>query len=49
VDFWALVWDYTCTFVVVLNQLQELDKVSSPGTALRLPGSVLSTFAPTQL
>ncbi|KFR17090.1 Receptor-type tyrosine-protein phosphatase kappa, partial [Opisthocomus hoazin] len=21
VDFWALVWDYTCTFVVVLNQL----------------------------
>lgn len=28
VDFWALVWDYTCTSVVVLNQLQELDKVS---------------------
>ncbi|XP_030114100.4 receptor-type tyrosine-protein phosphatase mu [Taeniopygia guttata] len=26
VDFWALVWDYTCTSVVVLNQLQELDK-----------------------
>eukprot|EP00075_Anas_platyrhynchos_P012803 XP_027302056.1 receptor-type tyrosine-protein phosphatase kappa isoform X3 [Anas platyrhynchos] len=26
VDFWALVWDYTCTAVVVLNQLQELDK-----------------------
>lgn len=29
VDFWSLVWDYTCTSVVVLNQLQELDKVSS--------------------
>lgn len=28
VDFWALVWDYTCTSVVVLNQLQELDEVS---------------------
>ncbi|XP_056179990.1 receptor-type tyrosine-protein phosphatase kappa-like isoform X3 [Falco biarmicus] len=26
VDFWALVWDYTCTSVVVLNQVQELDK-----------------------
>ncbi|XP_074712630.1 receptor-type tyrosine-protein phosphatase kappa-like isoform X2 [Strix uralensis] len=26
VDFWSLVWDYTCTSVVVLNQLQELDK-----------------------
>ncbi|KAM4753151.1 receptor-type tyrosine-protein phosphatase T-like isoform 1-T1 [Cyanocitta cristata] len=26
VDFWALVWDYTCTSVVVLNELQELDK-----------------------
>ncbi|KAM9367396.1 receptor-type tyrosine-protein phosphatase alpha-like [Phaethornis superciliosus] len=26
VDFWALVWDYTCTSVVVLNQIQELDK-----------------------
>ncbi|XP_030368581.1 receptor-type tyrosine-protein phosphatase kappa-like isoform X3 [Strigops habroptila] len=26
VDFWALVWDYTCTAVVVLNQLQELDE-----------------------
>ncbi|KAM9250428.1 LOW QUALITY PROTEIN: receptor-type tyrosine-protein phosphatase kappa-like [Cariama cristata] len=26
VDFWALVWDYTCTSVVVLNQLQDLDK-----------------------
>ncbi|XP_053910515.1 receptor-type tyrosine-protein phosphatase kappa isoform X2 [Cuculus canorus] len=26
VDFWALVWDYTCTSVVVLNQLQELDE-----------------------
>ncbi|KAM6187541.1 receptor-type tyrosine-protein phosphatase kappa-like [Sarcoramphus papa] len=26
VDFWALIWDYTCTSVVVLNQLQELDK-----------------------
>ncbi|RMC16536.1 hypothetical protein DUI87_06473 [Hirundo rustica rustica] len=26
VDFWALVWDYTCTSVVVLNQLKELDK-----------------------
>ncbi|OXB52798.1 hypothetical protein ASZ78_015592 [Callipepla squamata] len=26
VDFWALVWDYSCTSVVVLNQLQELDK-----------------------
>ncbi|XP_053858626.1 receptor-type tyrosine-protein phosphatase kappa-like [Vidua macroura] len=26
VDFWALVWDYTCTSVVVLNQLHELDK-----------------------
>ncbi|KAM9167335.1 receptor-type tyrosine-protein phosphatase kappa-like isoform 2-T2 [Mergus octosetaceus] len=26
VDFWALVWDYSCTAVVVLNQLQELDK-----------------------
>ncbi|KAK2512179.1 hypothetical protein Q9233_016451 [Columba guinea] len=26
VDFWALVWDYTCTSVVVLNQLQELDQ-----------------------
>ncbi|XP_009955762.1 PREDICTED: receptor-type tyrosine-protein phosphatase mu-like, partial [Leptosomus discolor] len=26
VDFWALVWDYTCTSVVVLNQLQQLDK-----------------------
>ncbi|KAM9507196.1 receptor-type tyrosine-protein phosphatase U-like isoform 5-T5 [Guaruba guarouba] len=25
-DFWALVWDYTCTAVVVLNQLQELDE-----------------------
>lgn len=39
VDFWALVWDYTCTSVVVLNQLQELDKVSSPSTALPSPGS----------
>ncbi|XP_016160356.1 PREDICTED: receptor-type tyrosine-protein phosphatase delta-like isoform X1 [Ficedula albicollis] len=26
VDFWALAWDYSCTSVVVLNQLQELDK-----------------------
>ncbi|GAB0202949.1 receptor-type tyrosine-protein phosphatase kappa-like [Grus japonensis] len=26
VDFWALVWDYTCTSVVILNQLQELDE-----------------------
>ncbi|XP_010220017.1 PREDICTED: receptor-type tyrosine-protein phosphatase T-like [Tinamus guttatus] len=26
VDFWALVWDYTCTSVVMLNQLQELDQ-----------------------
>ncbi|KAM6230498.1 receptor-type tyrosine-protein phosphatase kappa-like [Porphyrio hochstetteri] len=26
VDFWSLVWDYTCTSVVILNQLQELDK-----------------------
>ncbi|OPJ75434.1 receptor-type tyrosine-protein phosphatase T [Patagioenas fasciata monilis] len=26
VDFWALIWDYTCTSVVVLNQLQELDQ-----------------------
>ncbi|XP_036259213.1 receptor-type tyrosine-protein phosphatase kappa-like [Molothrus ater] len=26
VDFWALVWDYTCTSIVVLNELQELDK-----------------------
>ncbi|XP_065517896.1 receptor-type tyrosine-protein phosphatase kappa-like isoform X1 [Lathamus discolor] len=26
VDFWALVWDYTCTAVVVLNQLQDLDE-----------------------
>ncbi|XP_014807951.1 PREDICTED: receptor-type tyrosine-protein phosphatase T-like [Calidris pugnax] len=26
VDFWALVWDYTCTSVVVLNRLEELDK-----------------------
>ncbi|OXB79192.1 UNVERIFIED_CONTAM: hypothetical protein H355_006651, partial [Colinus virginianus] len=26
VDFWALVWDYSCTSVVVLNELQELDK-----------------------
>ncbi|XP_008946892.1 PREDICTED: receptor-type tyrosine-protein phosphatase mu-like, partial [Merops nubicus] len=26
VDFWALIWDYTCTSVVVLNQLQELDE-----------------------
>ncbi|PKU32550.1 receptor-type tyrosine-protein phosphatase mu-like [Limosa lapponica baueri] len=26
VDFWALVWDYACTSVVVLNQLEELDK-----------------------
>ncbi|XP_059690128.1 receptor-type tyrosine-protein phosphatase kappa-like [Gavia stellata] len=26
VDFWALVWDYTCTSVVVLNQIQELDE-----------------------
>ncbi|KAM6035204.1 receptor-type tyrosine-protein phosphatase U-like isoform 2-T2 [Theristicus caerulescens] len=26
VDFWSLVWDYTCTSVVVLNQIQELDK-----------------------
>ncbi|XP_063176978.1 receptor-type tyrosine-protein phosphatase kappa-like isoform X2 [Chroicocephalus ridibundus] len=26
VDFWALVWDYSCTSVVVLNQLEELDK-----------------------
>ncbi|XP_009977801.1 PREDICTED: receptor-type tyrosine-protein phosphatase mu-like [Tauraco erythrolophus] len=26
VDFWSLVWDYTCTSVVVLNQLQELDE-----------------------
>lgn len=40
VDFWALVWDYTCTSVVVLNQLQELDKVSSPSTALPSPGSL---------
>lgn len=40
VDLWALVWDYTCTSVVVLNQLQELDKVSSPSTALPSPGSL---------
>lgn len=39
VDFWALVWDYTCTSVVVLNQLQELDKVSSPYAALSSPSS----------
>lgn len=53
VDFWALVWDYTCTAVVVLNQLQELDKVSCPPLSLQpafclrppmqlsLPGSCL--------
>ncbi|XP_067399680.1 receptor-type tyrosine-protein phosphatase epsilon-like [Emydura macquarii macquarii] len=26
VDFWALVWDYTCTSLVMLNQIQELDQ-----------------------
>lgn len=40
VDFWSLVWDYTCTSVVVLNQLEELDKVSSPSTALPSPDSL---------
>lgn len=51
VDFWALVWDYTCTSVVVLNQLQELDKVSSSCTALPSPApqAALSAFAPTKL
>lgn len=39
VDFWALIWDYTCTSVVVLNQLQELDKVSSTRTTLPSPSS----------
>ncbi|KAM4639342.1 receptor-type tyrosine-protein phosphatase T-like isoform 3-T3 [Amazona ochrocephala] len=34
-DFWALVWDYTCTAVVVLNQLQELDE--EPSTSLWAP------------
>lgn len=39
VDFWSLVWDYTCTSVVVLNQLQELDEVSSPHAPLPSPSS----------
>lgn len=39
VDFWALVWDYTCTSVVILNELCELDKVSSPQAALLSPDS----------
>lgn len=51
VDFWALVWDYTCTAVVVLNQLQELDEVSSIWASLPSPTSLgtshmLSAFAP---
>lgn len=28
VDFWALLWDYTCTSLVLLNQIKELDQVS---------------------
>ncbi|KAM9587562.1 receptor-type tyrosine-protein phosphatase T-like isoform 2-T2 [Morphnus guianensis] len=35
VDFWALVWDYTCTSVVVLNQLQELDKPKKSALEVR--------------
>ncbi|KAM9138776.1 receptor-type tyrosine-protein phosphatase kappa-like isoform 2-T2 [Pangshura tecta] len=26
VDFWALLWDYTCTMLVMLNRLEELDQ-----------------------
>uniref|UniRef100_A0A8D0L4V4 Tyrosine-protein phosphatase non-receptor type 20 n=1 Tax=Sphenodon punctatus TaxID=8508 RepID=A0A8D0L4V4_SPHPU len=26
VDFWALLWDYSCTLLVLLNQIQELDQ-----------------------
>ncbi|XP_053887317.1 receptor-type tyrosine-protein phosphatase epsilon-like [Malaclemys terrapin pileata] len=26
VDFWALLWDYTCTALVMLNRLEELDQ-----------------------
>ncbi|XP_037758526.2 receptor-type tyrosine-protein phosphatase T isoform X2 [Chelonia mydas] len=26
VDFWALLWDYTCTALVMLNRIEELDQ-----------------------
>lgn len=56
VDFWALVWDYTCTSVVVLNDVQELDKVSSPSSDSSPlswfpvgPSSVISAFGPARI
>ncbi|XP_074850552.1 receptor-type tyrosine-protein phosphatase kappa-like [Carettochelys insculpta] len=30
VDFWALLWDYTCTSLVMLNRLEELDQTYLP-------------------